>query len=79
MIVLGILLLFLGSFIFAYPFIRSEAERSSYVAKPTGKRDDVEIVNVVGHMLKPIFWTNRRLFVAAAVVEMLGVIILILY
>ncbi len=77
MTVLGIILLFIGSFIFAYPFIRSEAQRQNYVVKPTGRWDDPEIGKVVGHMLKPIFWTNNKRFIAGALVEIAGLIILI--
>jgi hypothetical protein len=79
MAMLGVILLFLGSFIFVYPFISSEAKRQNYVVKPTGKRDDKEIIQVVGSMLKPIFWTNRKLFIAGALVEILGLIILVFY
>jgi hypothetical protein len=78
MTAIGIILLILGSFMIAVPLIRSESERSSYSFKPTGRRDDAEIMQVVGHMLKPIFWTNRKLFIAGALAEIIGLIVLII-
>jgi hypothetical protein len=81
MIIAGIVITTIGTLILAFPWLKSEEERSGHLVKPTGKgKDQVQINKSLQRVAngKPYFWTDRKIRVVGAIVTLLGMALLTL-